>query len=53
MARLGSGMRFRKLSAKLAAEGARDEDALAAWIGRRKHGKRRFQQLAAAGRRSG
>jgi hypothetical protein len=25
--------------------------ALAAWIGRRKYGKKRFQQMAAAGRR--
>lgn len=49
MAKLGSGSRFRQLSAKLAAKGARDPDALAAWIGRKKHGKKRFQQLAASG----
>lgn len=35
--------------AKLAKEGARDPEALAAWIGRRKHGKA-FGKLAAAGR---
>jgi hypothetical protein len=35
---------------KLAAEGARDPEALAAWIGRKKHGKA-FAKLAAAGRK--
>ncbi|WP_125935288.1 hypothetical protein [Streptomyces sp. WAC 06738] len=50
MAALGTGSRFRQLSVKLAARGARDPDALAAWIGRRKHGKARFQKLSAAGR---
>lgn len=34
--------------AKLAKEGARDPEALAAWIGRKKHGKGVFQKLAAA-----
>ena len=48
---LGSGERFRRLSAKLAARGAHDPDALAAYIGRRKHSKVKFQKLAAAGRR--
>ncbi|NUK22062.1 hypothetical protein [Streptomyces lunaelactis] len=38
--------------AKLAKEGARDPEALAAWIGRQKHGKRGFQTLAKAGRDS-
>jgi hypothetical protein len=37
---------------KLAKEGARDPEALAAWIGRRKHGKA-FGKLAAAGRKKG
>ncbi|GGW41299.1 hypothetical protein [Streptomyces xantholiticus] len=36
--------------AKLAREGARDPEALAAWIGRKKFGKRAFQRLAKAGR---
>ncbi|TXS22623.1 hypothetical protein EAO71_24285 [Streptomyces sp. ms191] len=36
--------------AKLAKEGARNPEALAAWIGRQKHGRKAFQQLAAAGR---
>jgi hypothetical protein len=37
--------------AKLAKEGARDPEALAAWIGRKKHGKGAFQKLVAAGRK--
>lgn len=36
--------------AKLAKQGARDPEALAAWIGRKKHGKA-FTKLAAAGRK--
>lgn len=36
--------------AKLARKGARDPEALAAWIGRQKHGRRAFQNLAKAGR---
>jgi hypothetical protein len=35
---------------KLAAQGARDPEALAAWIGRRKHGATAFTRLATAGR---
>lgn len=48
---LGMGERFRNLVKSLAAKGAENPDALAAWIGRKKYGKKRFQQLAAAGRR--
>jgi hypothetical protein len=36
--KLGSGTRFKKLSATLAARGASNPDALAAFIGRRKYG---------------
>jgi hypothetical protein len=36
--KLGSGARFRKLSATLAARGATDPDALAAFIGRKRNG---------------
>ena len=50
-ARLGSGARFKALSAKLAKKGARDPKALAAAIGRRKHGKAAMAKMAAAGRR--
>jgi len=48
---LGSGYRFKKLVRQLAAKGVKNPKALAAWIGRRKYGKKKFQQLAAMGRR--
>lgn len=51
--RPGTGARFRALSASLAAKGAHDPKALAAWIGRRKYGKAAFHKLAAAARRGG
>lgn len=44
-ARLGSGGRFKALAREVGSP------ALAAWIGRKKYGKERFQQMAAAGRR--
>lgn len=51
MAKLGSGKRFKKLSASLAKKGARNSDALAAHIGRKKFGKKKMAQMSAAGRR--
>lgn len=49
-----SGSRFAALVRKLEARGdVADPRALAAAIGRRKYGSKRFQQLAAAGRRRG
>ncbi|CAL9503574.1 hypothetical protein [Streptomyces sp. enrichment culture] len=39
--------------AKLARQGARDPEALAAWIGRKKHGRAAFSKLAAKGRKDG
>jgi len=48
---LGSGERFKQLSGSLKRRGAEDPDALAAWIGRKKYGKRRFQELAQKGRK--
>ena len=49
--RLGSGERFAKLEASIAAKGtARDPGAVAASIGRAKYGKKKFQALAAKGR---
>jgi len=50
-AKLGSGARFKVLEKKLKKQGARDPGALAAWIGREKWGKKRFQKLAAKGRK--
>ncbi len=51
MAKLGSGARFKSLTKKLAKKGASNPKALAAWIGRRKYGARRFAKLSARGRR--
>lgn len=45
------GSRFRRLVGQLRLRGVRNPEALAAWIGRRKYGARRFAQMAAAGRR--
>ena len=41
---------FEKLTGELKAKGARSPEALAAWIGRKKYGKKKFQSKAAAGR---
>ena len=49
---LGSGERFRKLKSKLAAtRGATTPGALAAWIGRKKYGKKKMAKLSAEGRK--
>jgi HK97 family phage prohead protease len=50
MPKLGSGARFAKLKSSLAAKGAKNPGALAAWIGRRKFGKKKFAGLAAKAR---
>ena len=49
--KLGSGARFKALKKKLASQGVKDPSAVAASIGRKKHGNKTFQRLAAAGRR--
>jgi len=49
--KLGTGARFRALVRKLRARGAKNPRALAAYIGRKKYGKKRFQQLAVKGRK--
>ncbi len=43
-AKLGTGARFKALKKKVGSP------ALAAWIGRKKYGKSRFQKLAAKGK---
>jgi hypothetical protein len=50
-AKIGSGKRFSKLSGELRRKGARNPDALAAHIGRKKYGAKRMAQLSASGRR--
>lgn len=42
--------KFDRLSKKLGAQGADNPDALAAYIGRRKHGAKKFQKMAEKGR---
>jgi len=51
--RPGGGARFERLVRELMRKGYTREQAerIAAVIGRRKYGKRRFQKMAAAGRR--
>jgi hypothetical protein len=44
--KLGSGKRFAKLSATLAARGASNPDALAAWIGRKRYGPAGMAKLS-------
>ncbi len=48
---LGSGERFQALVEKLEKRGAKNPEALAAWIGRKKYGKKKFQSLSKAGKR--
>ncbi len=50
--KLGDGSRFKKLVKKLSAKGSRDPKALAAYIGRKRYGKAKFQQMAAKGRKA-
>lgn len=50
---LGEGGRFKALTKKLSAKGAENPAALAAYIGRKKYGKSKFQKLAAKGRKQG
>lgn len=45
-AQLGSGARFEALRKSVAAGGARNPDAVAAAVGRKKYGKKRYQKLA-------
>ena len=47
----GSGKRFKQLSSKLKKKGAKDPKALAAWIGRKKYGPKKFAKLSAKGKK--
>jgi hypothetical protein len=49
--KLGTGKRFSNLKRSLARKGARNPGALAAFIGRKKFGKKTFGKLGARGRR--
>jgi hypothetical protein len=50
-AKLGSGARFKKLTKTLSRKGIKNPGALAASIGRKKFGAKKFQKLAARGRK--
>lgn len=52
-AKLGSGKRFAAVSRSAARSGARDPDAVAAAIGRKKYGARKMAAMAAKGRKRG
>ena len=47
---LGSGERFRRLKEKLKRRGATNPGALAAWIGRKKYGNKKFQEMSSHGK---
>ena len=49
--KLGGGGRYEKLVSSLESKGVKDPKALAASIGRKKLGSKKFQSLAAKGRR--
>jgi hypothetical protein len=49
--KLGSGGRFKKLKGRLAKRGAENPGALAAWIGRKKYGRKKMARMSAHGRR--
>ncbi len=44
--KLGTGKRFKSLKSKLKKRGAKTPAALAAWIGRKKYGKKRYAELS-------
>ncbi len=48
---LGSGERFKALKSKLTKQGAKNPEALTAWIGNRKHGKTKMNAMATAGKK--
>jgi hypothetical protein len=48
---LGEGGRFAAVKESAAKSGAKDPAAVAAAVGRKKFGKAKFQELAAAGRK--
>ncbi len=49
-AKLGTGKRFSTLKSQLRRKGASNPGALAAWIGRKKFGTRKYGKLSGKGR---
>ena len=52
-AKLGTGARFAAMKKKVAAQGATNPGALAAYIGRKKYGAKKMASMSAAGRKKG
>lgn len=48
--KLGAGKRFSALKEALAKKGAKNPEALAAWIGAKKYGSKKMHSMAGAGR---
>lgn len=48
---MASGDKFKALVKRLTAKNVEDPAALAAYIGRKKYGKKKFQKMAEAGRK--
>lgn len=49
--KLGTGKRFGALEGALEKKGAKSPGALAAWIGRRKYGPKKFAKISATARK--
>jgi hypothetical protein len=49
--KLGSGKRFKQVAASAAKSGARDPNAVAASVGRKKYGAKKMAAMSAAGRK--
>lgn len=47
----GTGVRFKSMTKQLKRKGAKNPSALAAWIGRKKYGKKGMAKMAARGRK--
>lgn len=52
-AKLGSGARFHHLESELSHKGIKNPAALAAYIGRKKLGAKKFNKLSAKGKKNG
>lgn len=49
--KLGTGARFKALTKSLKKQGVKKAGALAAWIGRKKYGAKKFAKLAKSGKK--
>ena len=49
--KLGTGKRFSNLKKSLSKKGAKNPGALAAWVGRKKYGAKKFSSLSKKGKK--